>query len=203
MKIHRQAESLGKQSNYTGMRGALCAIGIVGLGLFPPAGFAIPANPRAIDKTELSVLPTLFPRQTVLGEHAFRVDLPQCGTCLFVPIQDLQGRPEISLHLVKEGQITYTLAQSEADRTWAAWEVLAVAFTDLDADGDDDIMLLAEYMTGIGPQGAVPFPAMSIYYSRKRGFELDPALSQTLTDRRVETIGEAIEFIRNDLRQLP
>ena len=94
-------------------------------------------------------------------------------------------------------RVIYSLPKSEHDRNWAAWDVLAVAFTDLDLNGNDDIMMLSEYMTGIGPQGAVPFPAISIYYSRKQGFELDAALSQSLTEQGVETIGEALEVLRN------
>ncbi len=167
------------------------------MSLIQPSGLAAPANPRAIEASELSALQAVFPQQTVLSEHTFWVNLPQCGTCLFVPIRDLQGRPALSLHLVVDDLVTYSFPQSEHDRNWAAWDVLAVAFTDLDSDGSDDIMVLSEYMTGIGPQGAVPFPAISIYYSHKQGFRLDSALSRTLTEQGVGTIGEALEFLRN------
>ena len=172
-------------------------MGIVGVTLIQPLGLAGPANPRAVEASELSALQALFPQQIVISEHTFWVDLPKCGTCIFVPIRDLQGRPALSLHLVDDDRVIYSLPQSEHDRNWAAWDVLAVAFTDLDSDGKDDIMVLSEYMTGIGPQGAVPFPAMSIYYMRKQGFELDAAIGQSLTEEGVETIGEALEFLGN------
>ena len=45
--------------------------------------------------------------------------------------------------LVFDDRVTNSLPQSEHDRNWAAWDVLAVAFTDLDSDGSDDIMVLS------------------------------------------------------------
>ena len=184
-----------KISNLQEMRPSSILLGFSWVVLFQPSMLASPANPRAIDDADFSALQALFPQQIVLREHTFWVELPQCGACLFVPIQDLQGSPELSFHLIRDGHITYSMPQPEHDFNWSPFGVLAVAFTDLDSDGNDDITILSEYVTGIGPQGAVPFPGISIYYNRQDRFTLDVELSQTLTEQGIETIGEALEFL--------
>ncbi|MGK7911571.1 MAG: hypothetical protein AB4050_08845 [Synechococcus sp.] len=158
---------------------------------------SVPANPQLLSSSELWSIEALFPGRSVLGEHTFKVWLPQCGQCTFVPVSDVRGRPELSLHLIKDGQLHYTLPPSEADRTWASFNMLAVAFTDLDNDGQDDIAVLAEYITGIGPTGTQPFPAASIYFSRETVFKHNRQLSQYLTEQGVETIAELISAMES------
>ena len=158
---------------------------------------SVPAEPQPLSLQALMTIERLFPNQTILREHTFNVQLPQCGRCTFVPVSDVQSRPELSLHLVKDGQIHYTFPQSDADRTWASYSMLAVAFTDLDSDGQDDVAVLAQYITGIGPSGTQPFPAAAVYFSRDTVFKHDRQISQYLTQEGITTIAELIAAIES------
>ena len=45
---------------------------------------------------------------------------------------------------------------------WMAWEIPAILFEDVDGDGNLEAIVLAQYITGIGPTGAVPFHSNSV-----------------------------------------
>jgi hypothetical protein len=45
---------------------------------------------------------------------------------------------------------------------WWFWELRGVNADDFDGDGATDLMVVADYMTGMGPDGAVPFMMHSV-----------------------------------------
>jgi hypothetical protein len=49
------------------------------------------------------------------------------------------------------------------DAMWAGWQIDAVLFEDIDGNGILAPIVIAEYMTGIGPTGAQPFVVVSVY----------------------------------------
>jgi len=62
-----------------------------------------------------------------------------------------------------------------------------MALADIDKDGQDDLMVIIEAMTGVGPSGAEPFPLFGVYLRRANGFEraatLEERLSSDAADR--------------------
>jgi hypothetical protein len=51
---------------------------------------------------------------------------------------------------------------------------------DIDGDGRDDLVVVVEAMTGIGPGGAEPFPLAGVYLRRGDGFRRAAALEERL-----------------------
>jgi hypothetical protein len=51
---------------------------------------------------------------------------------------------------------------------------------DVDRDGLDDVVIVVEAMTGIGPSGAEPFPLAGVYLRRGEGFVRSVALEEAL-----------------------
>jgi hypothetical protein len=51
---------------------------------------------------------------------------------------------------------------------------------DVDRDGREDVVIVVEAMTGIGPGGAEPFPLAGVYLRRGQGFERATALEERL-----------------------
>ncbi len=49
------------------------------------------------------------------------------------------------------------------DALWSGWSVDAVMFEDIDGSGTLSPIVIAEYMTGIGPTGAQPFVFVSVF----------------------------------------
>lgn len=98
-------------------------------------------------------------------------------------------------HLLCKGDTKLTLpANGEIVNSWTPDGLKAVSFPDLDGDGYADVMVIAEYMTGIGPDGAKPFPVASIYRNKKDHFELDAKLSAAATTKQIATISELRKF---------
>jgi hypothetical protein len=55
-------------------------------------------------------------------------------------------------------------------------------FTDIDGDGLADLVAVVEYVTGIGPGGADPFPLAAVYLRRGDAFEPDESLERRVNE---------------------
>jgi len=82
-----------------------------------------------------------------------------------------------------------------------------VAFLPLGFAGanEDGIILIGEYITGVGPEGGKPFLFTLVYQrqSQGRGFKLLETASRMLSDRQVSTIAEAERILRREFNYLP
>lgn len=61
-------------------------------------------------------------------------------------------------------------------------DVKFVMFTDTNADGKEDVVIGAEYMKGIGPQGAIPYTVVRIYEDYGDYFTYNKGLSDKIND---------------------
>lgn len=125
----------------------------------------------------------------IIEEQSFQVELNDWGEVRFVSYEpssserDLQE--DVTFYLLKEEEILYQFPYIGADRTSGHgfyWDVKFVMFTDTNADGKEDVVIGAEYMTGIGPQGAVPHVAVRIYEDYGDYFTYNEGLSDKIND---------------------
>ncbi len=163
-------------------------------------------RPTRLSTGEIRQLRQALPKQNLIVNHAFRVNLPECGSCLFVPTKSNDNR--LAIYLVKNGRVAYTFSQSEelTPKGWSLFEINAVSFLQLSFSdpNEDGILILANYITGIGRDGAKPFP-IAILYQREgnKGFKVSEKTSQILTSRRVKTVAQAEKILRDELQYLP
>ncbi|WP_143842069.1 hypothetical protein [Nostoc sp. 106C] len=172
-------------------------------------------SPTRITSEEISQVKQALPRQNILFKHAFRVNLPDFGSCIFVPVQEfLKGsrKAKLSLYLVKNKRVAYTFPQSQNLQAWNFLGLKAVSFIELDFDGPDEdgILLIGNYMTSnFSPYRSYPsktpppFPVTILYHREKNGFKVDENISKKLTERKVKTITEAENILRKDFGFLP
>ncbi|APR81396.1 Hypothetical protein A7982_06743 [Minicystis rosea] len=78
---------------------------------------------------------------------------------------------------------------------WTLWELHAILFEDADGDGAKDLIVIAEYVTGIGPTGAVPFFANAVVRWDGKAFVRVPSV-----EKRIESLEDAAA-IRKALRK--
>ncbi|MBW4601595.1 MAG: hypothetical protein KME29_18975 [Calothrix sp. FI2-JRJ7] len=109
--------------------------------------------------------------------------------------------------MVKNNRVVYTFPQSE-DLTPAGWrvhDVKAVSFIQLGFSdpNEDGILVLADYITGIGRTGAKPFPVTIVYQREGKGFKILAKESEALTSRRVKTVRNAQEILWGEFQYLP
>ncbi|MDZ8050258.1 MAG: hypothetical protein RMX68_024035 [Aulosira sp. ZfuVER01] len=172
-------------------------------------------RPTGITPGEIGQVRQALPRRNILLKHAFRVNLPDFGSCIFVPVQEfLQGskKAKLYLYLVKNNRVVYTFPQSPQVQTWNFLGLKAVSFLELDFDGPDEdgILLIGNYTTinfpttrSSPPNVPPPFPVTLLYHREKNGFKVEEDISKKLTSRKVKTIAEAEKILREDFGFLP
>lgn len=107
--------------------------------------------------------------KTVPGQ-SFDAEFDGFGKGRFISLLRLGGGPgkcAFEFHRA-DSKTPYVFPEPYANQ-WACQDVKAVAIADLNGDGRKDVLVLSTAITGIGPTGARPFNANTIYYNAGRG----------------------------------
>jgi hypothetical protein len=112
------------------------------------------------------------------GEEAVAAaNLPGFGAVRLIAASEPDASPPAAQLLLQQqgGAVVYRFAPPPGSGEFAFYRVAEAGFTDLDGDGQDDLVAVIEYVTGIGPGGAEPFPLAAVYLRRGDAFEPDMA----------------------------
>ncbi|MEO0768025.1 MAG: hypothetical protein AAFY72_01115 [Cyanobacteria bacterium J06649_4] len=140
----------------------------------------------------------LGPEQTLITDHSFSFDLSDGqsgsisdGKASLVVSEAEQNTAFLSLDLYDADGNNYPLP-SHAEGWWFQ-EVQAVSFDELNGDGQGpDIIVIADYITGIGPTGSQPFSvAKAYFYDGNNQYRTDEAINELLVEKEVNTIAGA------------
>lgn len=123
----------------------------------------------------------------ILEEQSFQTELNDWGTVRFVSYEPdpSTGNPleDVTFYLVKGEEILYQFPQigTNGESGYGMYyDVKFVLFTDTNADGKEDVVIGAEYMTGAGPQGAIPHVVVRIYEDQGDHFTYNEGFSDTV-----------------------
>ena len=125
----------------------------------------------------------------IIEEQSFQVELNDWGEVRFVSCEpdsskrDLQE--DVTFYLLKDEEILYQfpyIGENHTSGYGFLGDVKFVMFTDTNVDGKEDVVIGAEYMTGIGPQGAIPHTAVRIYEDYGNHFTYNEGLSDKIND---------------------
>lgn len=107
---------------------------------------------------------------TVIAGQSFDTSLAGFGQVRFVSlIEHRSGPGKCRFELRRGGRAVYRFPEPYAN-DWSCQEITAVAFADLNGDGRKDVIVMAKAITGIGPTGARPFDANTVYYNTGKGW---------------------------------
>lgn len=130
----------------------------------------------------------------VIEDQSFWIQLENWGKVRFVSGKSrVAGRSKLDFYLVDDnGKVLYKFPDFYGNK-WPWFEgIRAVSFQDVNKDGLTDIIVSAEYSTGAGPQGAIPFPIGGIYYQKNREFvsmpELDKQINEAGKNKSIEML---------------
>jgi len=160
-----------------------------------PSSPAAVASPRLLNETERAEVSRVLHRFSVDFAQTFHVNLNGFGDCFFASTTYKENNVGDFL-IVQGDRVSLVLPKNPSAESWTRSEVKAVAFTSLDDDAYTDVVAIAEYMTGIGPTGAVPFPVVFYYHGTgPKSFRLDEATSNSATEKKVSSIAAAKKHI--------
>ena len=108
--------------------------------------------------------------ERIIEEQSFHVELNDWGEVRFVSYEpdpsERDPDEDVTFYLLKDNEILYQfpyIGEDHRSGYGLYWDVKFVMFMDTNADGKEDVVIGAEYMTGAGPQGAIPHVRVRIY----------------------------------------
>ena len=126
----------------------------------------------------------------MIPEQSFDITLNDWGEVRFVTCEPDPSKIEllgdVTFYLLKDDEILYRFPYIWEGHIRSGyglfWDVKFVMFMDTNDDGKEDIVIGPEYMTGIGPQGAVPHTRIRIYEDCGDYFIYNNELSDKIND---------------------
>ena len=116
------------------------------------------------------------------------VVLPDFGAVAITVRSDPSASPPAAVMLLEDpaGNPVYRFPPLPGTGSYAYFQTQDMAIADLDDDGQDDVAVIVDVMTGIGPSGAEPFPLSGVYLRRADAFarsaELEERLRSAMAD---------------------
>ncbi|WP_040951700.1 hypothetical protein [Gorillibacterium massiliense] len=130
----------------------------------------------------------------ILKDQSFQVNFENLGESEFISTQE-KTDGEIRLHFyVKKGDSVAEL-KYEPSSLNTFFSVSAVSFRDVSGDGKKDIIVIADYATGVGDMGAIPISQLLIFKQTESGFIED----QTIENKAVSGVPYRILTIQDVL----
>ena len=153
---------------------------------------------QPITPTELTqVAKELGASEEVFSEHSFSLKLPDSGDVAFIASRsDRPNQPfgDLVMRLrYPDGKYQPLVPANQMQGSaWNFWDLKAISFDDFNGDGlGPDIIAIAEYMTGAGPEAAQPFPVVTVQFREPGGFfTANAEIDQQLSDQGISTISE-------------
>ena len=111
----------------------------------------------------------------MIPEQSFNVTLDDWGNVTFVSCRPTSWRvnEEPSFFLVRDEQILYKFPCNNLKDYGGMFDSIgAVAFRDINDDGKEDIIIIFNYVSGAGPTGMIPRPALRIFLAGENEFYL-------------------------------
>ena len=138
----------------------------------------------------------------IIAGQSFDVTWKNWGEVRFVSYAPPAGRvhDDAAFYLTKNDEILYEFPQAwdEGCVPWTFESVDMVSFRDIDGDGNEDVIAILSYITGAGPQAAVPFPTTRIFMGDGTKFVIDAELSEAVDEAHAnENISTIMDFIKN------
>jgi hypothetical protein len=137
----------------------------------------------------------------IIENQSFWVTLENWGKVQFLSCEDEDNK--LIFYIANEkGYIIYKFPDFLGN-DWYLYELKAVSFKDVNKDGLKDIVIIADYMTGIGNEGAIPFPVCGIYFQKGEKFIDLPELNEEINGVGQNTdISTVMKFTNSKLKQI-
>lgn len=131
----------------------------------------------------------------IIEEQSFVTNFESWGKVKF--ISGVMDEKMLFFIVDQEGSILYQLPEFSGN-DWFFHEILAISFKDVNNDKLKDIIIIADVITGVGREGAIPFPICNIYFQQKGEFKRINTLDDQINDAsKNKDIKMVLEFTKD------
>ncbi len=134
----------------------------------------------------------------VIDEFSFRINTIAYGDVKFISSEQvIDGISILKFYLVNdEGEIVFKFTDLIEDTSWMFYKLKAIDTLDVNSDGYQDIVIIAEFATGNGSTGAEPFPMSGVYFGSNDGFvRIEKVDNILFNSKRLDTIEETLKML--------
>lgn len=144
------------------------------------------------------------PSGEMIANQTFDAEFPHFGKVKFASYKSAGNVDRFNFYFLKNEAIEYQFADFYGNKQgWMADEIVAVAFKDLNSDNLKDVIIIANYMTGIGPDAAVPFPVIGVYINKKEYFDHDDAVNADINSNwSIKSIADVVKYFNEKKTRL-
>lgn len=145
---------------------------------------------QTIEEIEGASLQDRLVESRIIQEHSFEVELNGWGAVRFVtykpdPSQGADPDEDVSFYLLRDKEILYQFPYIGVEHESGYglyYDMSFVMFMDTNEDGRKDVVIGVQYMTGAGPQGAIPHTVVRIYEDCGDTFIYQEGLSDKINE---------------------
>lgn len=133
----------------------------------------------------------------LLSAHTFMADLGRFGEVQVAPYQYRDRyRYQLRIKLIKDGRSVYDLPEFPGNRLGELDGVQAISARDVDQDGDNDLLVMADYLRDTGDE--LVSTSVKVYYRNLgRSFRVDQEMTDAMSQSsNIRSIQDMVDFIR-------
>lgn len=131
----------------------------------------------------------------IIEEESFVTNFESWGKVKF--ISGVMNEKVLFLIADQKGGILYQLPEFSGNDCFFH-EIRAISFIDVNNDKLKDIIIIADVITGVGREGAIPFPICNIYFQQKGEFKRINTLDDQINDAsKNKDIKMVLEFTKD------
>lgn len=157
-------------------------------------------NDFAIDENLIWKNINYLPGFAMLRDQSFLVDFENWGEVYFIAASGEGDFALNSLYLYladSNSNILYEFPNFYGNGTMF-FDLPAVSFQDVNSDGLKDVIIIAEYMTGVGPTGAQEFPIADVYFQTEEGFVSLPTVAEEINSSgQNDSISKVADYVKS------
>lgn len=145
----------------------------------------------------------IVPKGELIPEQTFKADFRSFKDVMFASYNDYEvGPSKVHFYLLRDDRIIFEFPDLYiASTSWSFESVKAVSFKDVNQDGLKDVIIIAEYVTGIGPTGMVPFLVKGIYFQKHNKFTSSDRVGELLSSEgnymKLKTISSIVKYLKS------
>lgn len=138
------------------------------------------------------------PGFTMIKEQSFLADLENWGEVYFISgYGEVDGIFNLYLYLAdSNSNILYEFPYFYGNGMMFD-SMKAVSFQDANDDGMKDVIVIADYMTGVGEDGAKPFPLADVYFQKGKEFVSLPDIAYEINSSGQNvSVDKVLEYVK-------